>query len=73
MTGDRMWGEVRDLVPAQAVVYVEGKVVLEDGSESQFSINREGWEQWGASTERLIQSVTVVGAMAEALTDMWDE
>ncbi|SIB67787.1 hypothetical protein [Mycobacteroides abscessus] len=46
---------------------IKGTIKLTDGSESEFQITSDGnWFQWGATTERLGESVDVVEALAKA-------
>jgi len=53
---------------------ITGTITLADGSTSEFSVNNEyGWQQWGATTERLGRTVGIVEAMAEAVFDMTEE
>jgi hypothetical protein len=47
---------------------VEGTITLTDGSASSFSVDTEyGWQQWGAGTERLGQTVGILDAIESAL------
>ena len=47
---------------------VEGTITLADGTTSEFLIGVDGgWSQWGATRERLGQSVDVVEALKEGL------
>jgi hypothetical protein len=49
---------------------IRGTITLADGSTSEFSIGIDGgWQQWGATTERLGTSVDVVEAMTLGLFD----
>lgn len=56
------------------IIEVTGKITLSDGSVSEFDIYADGgWQQWGATRERLGQTVDAVSAMAEAVIDMFEE
>lgn len=49
---------------------IEGTITLPDGSTSQFQISADyGWQQWGAVTERLYRSQSVVTALVNGLTE----
>lgn len=49
---------------------ITGVVRLADGTESQFTIDRDyGWRQWGADIVRLGQSVDVMEAIVEGVRD----
>ena len=49
---------------------IRGTIVLADGSTSEFAIGTDfGWQQWGADTPRLGQTVDVVEGMAQGLMD----
>ena len=50
-------------------IYIEGTIEI-DGQKSIFSITNnvnDGWHQWGATTERLSESVHIVDTLQEAL------
>lgn len=50
-------------------IYIEGTIEI-DGQKSIFSITNnvnDGWYQWGATTERLSESVHIVDTLQEAL------
>ena len=49
---------------------IDGTITLEDGSTSSFSLSADGWQQWGASTERLGRTVDVLEALELALTEV---
>lgn len=52
------------------VTEIKGTIVLADGSTSEFSLIEDyGWQQWGASNERLGQTVEVLEAMVAGLKD----
>lgn len=54
----------------EAVTEIRGKIVLADGSTSEFAISEDyGWQQWGAVPERLGLSVPVVEALVAGLQD----
>lgn len=47
---------------------IKGTITLTDGSESEFQITSDGnWFQWGATTERLGESMDAVEAMTKAV------
>lgn len=49
---------------------VKGTITLADGTTSEFSIGTDaGWQQWGATTERLGQTVDAIEVMARALAE----
>lgn len=56
-------------------IEIEGTITLEDyepehDKTSKFSIASAGdWFQWGATTDRLCQTVNIVEAMQNALTE----
>ena len=51
-------------------VKIEGTITIDD-VESKFDISTdEGWSQWGASTERLCESMPVVEALAHAILEL---
>ena len=46
------------------VASITGAITLEDGTTSEFVIGTDyGWQQWGATQERLGESVAVLDAM----------
>ena len=52
------------------VYLIEGTITLADGSTSHFSLGGDGeWQQWGASTSRLGESVEVLEALAAGLAE----
>lgn len=54
------------IIPTQ----IKGTITLSDGSESEFSIfDNNEWHQWGAETKRLGQTVDVIEAIANGLTN----
>lgn len=47
---------------------VKGTIVLTDGTESEFTIGTDGgWQQWGATRERLGRTVDALEAMVSGL------
>lgn len=47
---------------------IKGTITLTDGTTSEFSISRDlGWQQWGATTERLGSTVDVMDALVAGL------
>lgn len=52
------------------ITEITGKITLADGSVSEFTIGTDGgWQQWGATTERLGQTTDALEAMARALNE----
>lgn len=50
---------------------IEGTITLDDGSTSEFSLDLEyGWQQFGASPERLGRTVTLMDALESAMFDV---
>jgi hypothetical protein len=49
---------------------IEGTIVLADGSKSAFFVSADGWQQWGANTERLGRSVDLLDAIENALAEL---
>ena len=52
-------------------IYIEGTIEI-DGQKSIFSITNninEGWYQWGATTERLAESVHIVDELQRSLLE----
>lgn len=49
------------------VIEVKGLITTEDGQVREFSLDGEGWFQWGNVTERLGDTVGVVQAMSDAV------
>ena len=48
-------------------IVIEGKITI-DNIQSEFDVSTdEGWNQWGASLERLCESQPIVEAIARAL------
>lgn len=48
-------------------VSISGKILLSDGTTTEFSINPDqGWQQWGQSTPTLAATVDLMDALAEA-------
>lgn len=53
---------------------IEGTITLADGSTSEFSLDLEyGWQQFGATPERLGRTVSLMDALESALFDVRDE
>ncbi len=51
-------------------IVVEGTITI-DGTESKFQCgNSEYWNQWGATTNRLCESVHIVEAIEKALLEL---
>ncbi len=49
---------------------IEGTVTLADGSTSKFIITADyGWQQWGATQDRLIRSGPIMDALIAGLAD----
>jgi hypothetical protein len=60
------------------VLTVEGVITLDDNSQSEFSISlgtpkEWRWHQWGATTPRRGQTVSVVEVLQQALIDLDNE
>ena len=52
------------------IKYITGTIRMTDGTESAFSIQADaGWQQWGAGSERLAETVDVLDAMAQAAAE----
>lgn len=50
-----------------APVRISGKILMSDGSETEFSIEGDlGWQQWGNITEKLGATVDLMDALSEA-------
>ena len=48
-------------------VSIEGKIVLSDGVETQFSINPDlGWQQWGVTKDYAGLTVDLMDDLAQA-------
>jgi len=51
-------------------IVVEGTITI-DGTESKFQCgNTEEWNQWGATTDRLCESIEIVEAIQLALLEL---
>jgi hypothetical protein len=49
---------------------IKGVITLTDGTTSEFRIGIDaGWQQWGASQERLAETSAVMDALVYGLTD----
>ena len=49
---------------------ITGTITQTDGTVSQFTIGRDGvWQQWGATRERLGETVDALDAMVAGLFD----
>lgn len=48
---------------------VKGTIVLTDGAEVKFSLEGDGYFQWGAETSKLGETVDVVSAMQNVLIE----
>lgn len=48
---------------------IRGTIELADGSTSEFECAAEGWQQWGADTERLGRTVDVLDALEAVLAE----
>ena len=52
------------------IASINGTIVLTDGTTSNFQISTDGqWQQWGATTERLGQTVDAMDAMVRGLLE----
>jgi hypothetical protein len=55
-------------------VSITGKILLSDGSETEFSIQPDlGWQQWGNITEKIGATVDLMDALAEASAEFVHE
>lgn len=49
---------------------ISGTITLTDGTTSDFTIGTDGeWQQWGATTERLGETVNAMETIVAALLD----
>lgn len=54
---------------AQDIRRVEGMITRDDGTTASFTIDSEGYHQWGQNTEGLAPNVPALTAMHGALAD----
>lgn len=53
---------------ARKITEITGKITTADGVTREFAITADlGWQQWGATTEHLGDTVTALEAMTRAL------
>ena len=53
----------------RVITGITGKITMSDGTVSDFTIDVDGWQQWGAVRERLGDSVHAVEVMHRALIE----
>lgn len=54
---------------ATNIRHITGTITLDDGSVSEFTLDGDGYQQWGASRERLAETVDALSTIVYAFSE----